>query len=768
MKRHVILSLFMVLVVAFSYLGLTAHGATLTEEKVNAALNLEKSSVQQLNISKNQDEEIHFLVELENQEYSLYLSKHSIRSDDFQVLVQYEPEGDLIPSTPPECKTYRGYIPEFNGAIISAAYKDGKLSAMVFTLEGEYSIEPLVDHGFAEADGYYVIYNSNDILEVNDYTCGTTEDMRISEIIDDIPVPTDTGNKIADLAVDADYYFYQWNGSSVTNTVDDIEMILDYVEAKYEVAGIMITYEVTTIVVRTSVTYSTNNASALLDEFGNRWNSSPESNIRRDTAHLFTGRDLSGGTIGIAWVGVICNISNHGYGLSESNFSSYLPYRIGVTAHEIGHNWDASHCDGDGDCRIMCSGIGGCSGSVASFGSRATGEIYSFRNSRSCLINEPDPVSYPMIELFPSTSWSDNWVYIKGAGISSNAVSEPSSPYSMNLDATGSGSYQDNEVRSNFILLSGLSNIGFSYYTEHRGVENGEQLVVEYWGNDEMWHEINRITSNGTDQSTFDYYEHVLPSNAYHNEFRIAFRAEVSGSDDDWYIDNVSIGEGAPPPDIEIEMIPDSYPVYTTQGGSFDFTGKLFNNTGQQQFTDVWIMLVLPNFNWFGPIRQWYNIPLAPYDSLVDPNASQFIPGYAMVGEYEYWAFCGDYPSSAIDSAMFEFLIFPGLSKGANDWNLNNWFEDAEILPKVTGLAGNYPNPFNAVTTISYDLAEDSEITLEVFNLLGQKVETLVNGYQQAGFGTVAWDASKNSSGIYLVKLTVNDGQFVKRMTLLK
>ena len=40
----------------------------------------------------------------------------------------------------------------------------------------------------------------------------------------------------------------------------------------------------------------------------------------------------------------------------------------------------------------MCSNIGGCSGDVSSFGSRATGEIYSFRNSRTCLLDEPDPV----------------------------------------------------------------------------------------------------------------------------------------------------------------------------------------------------------------------------------------------------------------------------------------------------------------------------------------------------------------------------------------
>ncbi|MCP4634101.1 MAG: T9SS type A sorting domain-containing protein [candidate division Zixibacteria bacterium] len=89
-------------------------------------------------------------------------------------------------------------------------------------------------------------------------------------------------------------------------------------------------------------------------------------------------------------------------------------------------------------------------------------------------------------------------------------------------------------------------------------------------------------------------------------------------------------------------------------------------------------------------------------------------------------------------------------------------------LPNSFALMGNYPNPFNNKTTIIYALPEASRINLSIYNILGQKVATLVNSRQQAGYKSVNWDATDYSSGVYFTKLTAGDKVFTKRLTLLK
>ncbi len=80
----------------------------------------------------------------------------------------------------------------------------------------------------------------------------------------------------------------------------------------------------------------------------------------------------------------------------------------------------------------------------------------------------------------------------------------------------------------------------------------------------------------------------------------------------------------------------------------------------------------------------------------------------------------------------------------------------------------NTPNPFNSKTAIEFELPEDTKVEITVYNVLGQRVETLVDDYLNAGQHSVIWDASNYSSGIYFYKLTTNNKTLTKRMTLLK
>ena len=80
-----------------------------------------------------------------------------------------------------------------------------------------------------------------------------------------------------------------------------------------------------------------------------------------------------------------------------------------------------------------------------------------------------------------------------------------------------------------------------------------------------------------------------------------------------------------------------------------------------------------------------------------------------------------------------------------------------DILPKIYKLNQNYPNPFNPSTTISYQLPVNSKVDLSVYNILGQKVVTLISERQPAGYHTIDWNASAFASGVYYYRLKIKD-----------
>ena len=92
----------------------------------------------------------------------------------------------------------------------------------------------------------------------------------------------------------------------------------------------------------------------------------------------------------------------------------------------------------------------------------------------------------------------------------------------------------------------------------------------------------------------------------------------------------------------------------------------------------------------------------------------------------------------------------------------------AEGLPTEFSLHQNYPNPFNPTTTISYSLPSETYVRLDIFNILGQCVQTLVDEHQSAGEHSVLWTSSGFSSGIYLYRIQTGEATETKKMILLK
>ncbi|MDH4071037.1 MAG: T9SS type A sorting domain-containing protein [Ignavibacteria bacterium] len=118
-------------------------------------------------------------------------------------------------------------------------------------------------------------------------------------------------------------------------------------------------------------------------------------------------------------------------------------------------------------------------------------------------------------------------------------------------------------------------------------------------------------------------------------------------------------------------------------------------------------------------------------------------------------------PNLAMEREWAEYDLQMGFRDGdfADDQTIAG--ENGSI-PQETTLRGNYPNPFNPSTTISYALSQNGFVSLKVYNMLGQVVASLVDQNQAAGSHTVTFNASNLPSGIYIYDLNVN-GQSIAR-----
>ncbi|MFQ5675889.1 MAG: FlgD immunoglobulin-like domain containing protein, partial [bacterium] len=118
------------------------------------------------------------------------------------------------------------------------------------------------------------------------------------------------------------------------------------------------------------------------------------------------------------------------------------------------------------------------------------------------------------------------------------------------------------------------------------------------------------------------------------------------------------------------------------------------------------------------------------------------------------------YRITAVDQANNESDYSNTVNSGTDDIPIPKKGAETLALPKEIALRPNYPNPFNPETQIKFELPEPAHVTLKVYNVLGKKVRTLVNGDFEANFHTVRWDGKNDSgkdlsSGVYIYTIQV-------------
>ncbi|MCA8959873.1 MAG: IPT/TIG domain-containing protein [Planctomycetes bacterium] len=469
----------------------------------------------------------------------LILERHSNRADDFRVWVDIG-SGTVVEVPPPPVTTYRGIVVGHPMDRVRASFHDGALHALIISPGGSWAVQPTSEVLASAPNSEYAVYPTDAWLGTG-AACGVGAGFVGSSPGGGATPAGPAGPVIAEIALEADFEYYQACGSSVTNTILDLEDILNSVEGIYEVQlGIL--YEVGPILVRTVPLYTSTVAGNRLSEFIANWSSPPESSIARDVAHLFTGQPLQAGILGIALAGTVCTAS--AYALSVDKEPSSYAGRVAVPAHELGHNWGAGHCNGAPDCQIMCASLGGC-GPITEFGSDALAAISAFRDTRPCLT--PDlSIALPLLESWESLVVdTSRWTFLSGAGVTSLADAEPTYPYSLTLNASALGG---DEIRSARILLAGAIDPTLRFYHRSVGVAAGGGLIVEFRDANLDWVILDTLTSNGTDPDQFTVATYSLPAAAAHDDFRLRLRADVDLPTEQWFVDDIAITDGPPPP----------------------------------------------------------------------------------------------------------------------------------------------------------------------------------------------------------------------------
>ncbi len=229
-------------------------------------------------------------------------------------------------------------------------------------------------------------------------------------------------------------------------------------------------------------------------------------------------------------------------------------------------------------------------------------------------------------------------------------------------------------------------------------------------------------------------------------------------------------------PFCEVDMLADDEPpIKVPPGGSLGYTATLANRFGEPLVTDVWVGVYYHGDFYQTKFFQGAE-PVEPGE-IITRHLVQNIPDCAPEGYYRYTAYCGDYPSIS-DSVWFGFGVenqLPVIPKANRDWSVEEVFlSGGQPSPDSIGnkiLAANFhvsPNPFNASTRIDFNLPEAGHAKLEIYDLMGRKVEVLIDEYKDAGNYSVIWNAESYPSGIYFCKLTQGPLKVTKKMGLVK
>jgi hypothetical protein len=219
-----------------------------------------------------------------------------------------------------------------------------------------------------------------------------------------------------------------------------------------------------------------------------------------------------------------------------------------------------------------------------------------------------------------------------------------------------------------------------------------------------------------------------------------------------------TLGNNAP---ALLTLTPTSSTVLPAAGGTITYDTRIQTFMGQSyNGVDYWETALLPTGTHYGPWAQPMTFNVTPFYD-VTLGRSVAVPGNAPAGEYVFIGHAGYYPQMDYMQGTFTFTKTGQVAGGDEGWSSDGdtfgvaGDGEAIAIPLEYALETAYPNPFNPSTTVYVGLPEAADLTVSVYNVLGQQVAVLASDRMNAGRHALTFDAHNMASGLYFVRATV-------------
>lgn len=661
-----------------------------------------------------------------NNSANLKLSEYKILTPGAVIMEETADGRKIIPANV-RFKCYTGFYNNDMNSLVIMCFADNFVKALLLTDNNSYTLATLEDE--TRLSNECILYANNKILRKNNFHCAADE-LPLSENtkrdIQNLRTESLTNTFLqANIALEVDNFTYNLYGQSSQNVSAYCLSLLSVSSALYN-RDINVKFVVPSIHIwTTSDPYNATTSSGLLNQFRSWWNSNMQA-APRTLAHFITRR--AGNLGGIAWLDALCASTSSGYGYGFSNTDgpiNPLPtysWDAMVVSHEIGHNFSSPHTH-------SCTWPGGM--------------------IDSCYTPEGTCYTGPAIPR-PGTIMS--YCHLTSAGIDLRLGFGPLPKAKIRQGAENAGCMSP---APESMLLSypqgGETFITNSQVYIYWGTSSAGNVNIEYSTNaGSTW------TSAATNISAQQhYYVWTVPYMATSTTSRL--RIYDAG--------NPNASDTTPNFTIKVQLngISTVTPVSPTT--------LITSPADTSRITFVWTSTgTLPGITYKWKIRkgsgQYTTFTsdsngTATRMTIRKSKLDSLAKSFGLSGDSVLCAWAGTgYLNTDSVTSNANILIIKSSSVGVS--NISS------VIPSEHKLYSNYPNPFNPVTKIKFEIPKDEFVKITVFDLSGKAVTELVSEKLKAGAYETSFNAASLASGTYFYKIETNSFTETRKMVLLK